>query len=614
MRVIHIVRQFSPAVGGLENFVKSLAAEQIKLGYDVEVITLNKVFHSDGSYLPENDLVDNIKVRRVPYWGSYKYPVAMSIYKLVANSKADIVHVHAIDFIFDYLSITSFFHNKNLCVSTHGGFFHTESKSTLKKLFFNCITRFSLKSYNKVVACSSNDFDLFRSIDSTKRLSLIENGVDIDKFNNCASPFFTKSFVFIGRFSNNKRLDKLIIFFNEMIKVEPDINLFILGIDWDGNHRKLTDLISLYGLNKNIFIHENLTDNGILYYLNKCSFVVSASEYEGFGLSAIECMAAGLFPFLSDIKSFQSIVSESKVGKIFDFENTKSRRNEFFRVMKDVENNYPRYRGDCIMSSAKYSWKYKALEFESIYSEIINDSKKVILQGVSFLDLTESEAFNLLDQKVKNNQSSKIYFANAHTINIAKRDKSFQDILNMDCVFNDGIGVSIAKKLKYGSVFRANLNGTHFIPKYLENSHFNHRVYLLGASSDSVYGAYQFLKNNYSQHQYVGFHHGFFDIENEGEKVVQIIKNSKPSLLLVAMGNPMQEKWLFNNLESTSATLGFGVGALFDFMSNKVSRAPKIIRILNLEWLYRLCLEPKRMWKRYIIGNFIFMYRALRRS
>jgi len=76
----------------------------------------------------------------------------------------------------------------------------------------------------------------------------------------------------------------------------------------------------------------------------------------------------------------------------------------------------------------------------------------------------------------------------------------------------------------------------------------------------------------------------------------------------------MQEKWLFNNLESTSATLGFGVGALFDFMSNKVSRAPKIIRILNLEWLYRLCLEPKRMWKRYIIGNFIFMYRALRRS
>jgi alpha-1,3-mannosyltransferase len=79
---------------------------------------------------------------------------------------------------------------------------------------------------------------------------------------------------------------------------------------------------------------------------------------------------------------------------------------------------------------------------------------------------------------------------------------------------------------------------------------------------------------------------------------------------LVAMGNPMQEMWLAEHLEATGCRLGFGVGALFDFLSGDVLRAPLWVQSARLEWAYRLIKEPGRLWRRYVLGNPIFLLRV----
>ena len=94
-------------------------------------------------------------------------------------------------------------------------------------------------------------------------------------------------------------------------------------------------------------------------------------------------------------------------------------------------------------------------------------------------------------------------------------------------------------------------------------------------------------------------------------EVIAMIKASRADIVLVAMGNPRQERWLAENLRSTGARLGFAVGALFDFASGNARRAPAWMRSARLEWLYRLTQEPRRLCGRYLVGNPLFVLRVL---
>jgi N-acetylglucosaminyldiphosphoundecaprenol N-acetyl-beta-D-mannosaminyltransferase len=108
----------------------------------------------------------------------------------------------------------------------------------------------------------------------------------------------------------------------------------------------------------------------------------------------------------------------------------------------------------------------------------------------------------------------------------------------------------------------------------------------------------------------LGFHHGFFTAA-ETDAVLEDIRRSGAVILLVAFGVPKQEKWIRDNLAQTGVSLAMGVGGLFDFYSGRIPRAPVWIREIGMEWLYRFAQEPRRMWRRYFVGNFIFLVRAL---
>ena len=111
----------------------------------------------------------------------------------------------------------------------------------------------------------------------------------------------------------------------------------------------------------------------------------------------------------------------------------------------------------------------------------------------------------------------------------------------------------------------------------------------------------------------VGYMSGYFDVAKEGS-VIDAINARKPDLLLVAMGVPKQEKWICRNKDKVNSKIIIAVGGFFDFMAGTNRRAPKFMRRLGMEWIYRIYQEPKRMWRRYVFGIPEFLYHTLKET
>src|SRR5215208_4356428 len=104
MQIVHVVRQFHPAVGGMESVVLELATAQVAKGHAVRVVTLNRMFEKPHERLAAHEFVGGIEIVRIPYFGSNRYPIAWGVRRHIGA--ADIVHVHGLDFFFDYLAWT----------------------------------------------------------------------------------------------------------------------------------------------------------------------------------------------------------------------------------------------------------------------------------------------------------------------------------------------------------------------------------------------------------------------------------------------------------------------------------------------------------------------------
>lgn len=169
-------------------------------------------------------------------------------------------------------------------------------------------------------------------------------------------------------------------------------------------------------------------------------------------------------------------------------------------------------------------------------------------------------------------------------------------------VVNDGIGMDLAARLMHGRRFQENLNGTDFIPRLLGGSPLPLRVFLFGARPEVVREASRTVERRFG-HQVVGAISGY---GVDDEFVCERIRTATPDVVLVALGNPLQEQWILDHAKELPPALYVGVGALFDFLAERAVRAPVWMRKLRLEWFFRLMQEPKRLWKRYTVDAFRF--------
>jgi len=197
-----------------------------------------------------------------------------------------------------------------------------------------------------------------------------------------------------------------------------------------------------------------------------------------------------------------------------------------------------------------------------------------------------------------------VFFANTHFIVTCQPLRN--SLLEMASIFilNDGVGLSLARRLLFKGRFSENMNGTDFIPRFLRESPRPLRIYLLGATKASVEGCASVF-GKIAQVDIAGTCDGYSLWSREAE-IIDEINAAKPDILLVALGCPLQESWIVENDKRLSVPAIFAVGALFDFVSGEQVRAPVFIRNAGFEWLYRLWREPRRLAYRYTVEMLAF--------
>lgn len=234
------------------------------------------------------------------------------------------------------------------------------------------------------------------------------------------------------------------------------------------------------------------------------------------------------------------------------------------------------------------------------------------LLDVTFLNIWMEQALDIIENLLKGSSTTPIYIINADCLNQTFSDKEYLDILHQaDYIFADGSGIKLGCKI-LGDTVVDNINGTDLFPLLCERSSQRHfSLYLLGAKPGLAAKVQQNMENRYPGLKIVGTHHGYFKRHSEEERnVIKAINDSQADILLVAFGVPAQEKWIDAHRHQLSPKVLIGVGGLFDFYSGHIPRAPLWLRRAGLEWVYRLSQEPRRLFKRYILGNPLFVYRV----
>jgi len=204
----------------------------------------------------------------------------------------------------------------------------------------------------------------------------------------------------------------------------------------------------------------------------------------------------------------------------------------------------------------------------------------------------------------------RVAFINADCINIAARNTAYaRNIDTMDALLPDGSGLAIAAGM-IGRRFTENLNGTDLFPILCEQAAAGGKsIYFLGGAPGVAERAAQAAMATHPGLHIVGAEQGYLTDE---AKTVERINASNADILLVAMGAPRQEDFIARNSNALTATLCMGVGGLFDFIAGDKPRAPAFMRRTGCEWAWRMSLEPTRLARRYLIGNPLFLARAMR--
>jgi N-acetylglucosaminyldiphosphoundecaprenol N-acetyl-beta-D-mannosaminyltransferase len=236
----------------------------------------------------------------------------------------------------------------------------------------------------------------------------------------------------------------------------------------------------------------------------------------------------------------------------------------------------------------------------------------VTILGVPIINCGLDQGIHLIEHLIDNRKSQLVVFANAHTLNLAHERLEYQAVLkNAAMVLRDGVGVAWAIKKK-GFVPLHNFVGTDFLPEFFNRTvHKGYRVFLLGSKPGIAKKAAEKLTTWVPGLIIAGYDHGYFK-DHKSDQIIDRINATHSDILLVAMGNPKQELWIARHLNRLNVPVCMGVGALFDYFGGFAKRAPRWMLNANMEWIFRLLIEPKRLWKRYCIGNPKFILRVWR--
>lgn len=233
------------------------------------------------------------------------------------------------------------------------------------------------------------------------------------------------------------------------------------------------------------------------------------------------------------------------------------------------------------------------------------------LLGVPIDEYNTFEFIERLEQLIKQPEQAIICPVNADMLNQCYTNDWLRSFISgADIIQAESSGILFGAKLT-GQVLSSKITSNEFIYSLAEAwENKNYSIYFLGGPVGQAESAAEKLHKKYPNFKIVGCHRGHLT-DMETVEVIQSINALKPSVLMVGFGCPIQEEWIAKYKSSLNVSVLWPIGNLTSYISGKVKTAPQWMKDFGLEWLYRLCQEPYRMWKRYIVGNPLFIIRIL---
>jgi len=243
----------------------------------------------------------------------------------------------------------------------------------------------------------------------------------------------------------------------------------------------------------------------------------------------------------------------------------------------------------------------------------MKSQERINVLGTPVDALLFTELLQRVGTVLTSGQRARIMYVNIHCMNVSWQNPEYRRILNeADVVYCDGAGVLLGARLLCKHL-PARMTAADWIDDLCELCvQKGYRLFLLGAEEGIAERAAQVLCQRFPNLQIAGTHHGFFKQDGQ-QDVIRTINQAEADILLVGMGTPIQELWIDRHADKLNVPIVWAVGAAMDFISGKVPRAPRWMRSCGMEWFFRLIIEPRRMWRRYVVGNVVFMLRIVSR-
>lgn len=596
--------------GGIEKNICT-KANMLSETYNVEIISLyrltnNPVFKLNENikikYLTESikpnkeefkEAVKNKNIIRIIKEGLYSLKVLYLKNTLLTKSmiacNSEIIISTRIDFTKKLIKNNDY---KNIKIAEEH-IYHNNNQKYFKAL------KIILKKVDYLMPSSNYLTNYYKELYSKDAYKIITNEMPIDS-DNSKSNLKNKIIISVGRLSKEKGYNDLINLFSKIENKEWILNIVGDGPEYD----KLNQQIKNLNLENNVKLLGSKSTEELNNLYKEASIYIMTSYEESFGLVLLEAASHGL-PIItySSALGAKEILSEDN-GILIDNRNEKEMINNLNILMKDIKLRKTLQKKSLSISE-KYNYnlikKNNLLFYENIKKKKIYDNLSVE---------SKKEIYKLLEQNLKNKEKTFIITANPETYMLSEKDTEMYEILNNkdNLVVPDGIAiVKTANFLGYN--IKERITGVEIAEHLLEIADKNkYKVYLFGATKEVIEKLENKINDEYPNIRIVGASNGYI---KDKDSVMEYIKTTKPDIVMLAMGIPMQEKLINKHIKDFKKGIFIGVGGSFDVLSGSKKRAPKIFIKLNLEWLYRITSEPKRL-KRFWNSNIKFMYKILK--
>jgi exopolysaccharide biosynthesis WecB/TagA/CpsF family protein len=404
-------------------------------------------------------------------------------------------------------------------------------------------------------------------------------------------------YLYIGRIYGQKGLDLLIQAFNKTGK-----RLVIAGTGARLPQLKLR-------AKPNIIFKGYIDEKTKEKLLAKARGFIYPSVEEDFGIAPVEAMSYGTPVIAFYSGGLRESIIEGKTGVFFK-KRTVLAITKAVQKFESLQFN-PAY---CRKQAKMFSEKV----FETSLVRLINKNlekgikKRIMLFGkVPFDLITQTELVTKVIEWAQNGVKKLALNMNAYGAVTFLKNKRYAKIINSaDLIYADGWGPVFASKIQTPNL-PERVNVGDFIDKILALLHRKKlKLFLLGSKDIVIAETVRKIKSKYKNVKIVGFHHGFFSRKDQGEIALKI-KKTKPNLVLVGMGLPIQEYFIHDNWKKLPNAVYMGVGGVFEYIAGK-NRAPIWMRKNGFEWFFRFIQEPRRLWKRYTLKNLEFVYYFLK--